>query len=83
MLTAFAVDTDTDGLPDAYETAIGLDPGNAADVTETELAAYYTGEDNETFDPGAAVWYDAGATISKYYATDKVIGGSAPAMNHK
>ncbi|MGN0856274.1 MAG: thrombospondin type 3 repeat-containing protein [Candidatus Spyradenecus sp.] len=40
-----ASDHDGDGLPDAWETAHGLNPDNPADATEATLAAYNAGRD--------------------------------------
>ena len=35
-------DTDKDGMPDAWEKANGLDPGNAADASAYKLSKGYT-----------------------------------------
>ena len=40
-----ASDRDGDGLPDAWETAHGLNPDDPADATEATLAAYNAGRD--------------------------------------
>ncbi|MCI6590481.1 MAG: hypothetical protein MSB12_05275 [Lentisphaeraceae bacterium] len=40
-----ASDRDDDGLPDAWETAHGLNPDDPADATEATLAAYNAGRD--------------------------------------
>lgn len=54
-----ASDRDGDGLPDAWETAHGLNPDDPADATEATLAAYNAGRDPTdaatTPTPGAPV----------------------------
>ena len=46
FLTSSAVDTDGDGIPDAWEIAYGLDPNNPADAAYLSAAAIGSGKTN-------------------------------------
>ncbi|MEZ0385566.1 MAG: DUF1800 family protein [Verrucomicrobium sp.] len=72
-----ALDLDEDGLPDAWETSVGLNPANAADATLdgdgdgiTNLNEYAYGTHPGTFDSGGVV--TVAATVSEGYEKEGI-----------
>ena len=56
LLAAYLTpDRDSDGLPDAWETAHGLNPDDPADASEAILAAYNAGRDPASAAPVAPI----------------------------
>ena len=89
----YIVDSDCDGLPDSYETGLGLDPNNAADAAQvtangyTHLENYLNGMADGTVDKRL---YETSttktdpnqipATITiSYVINDETVEGQAPA----
>ena len=55
LATYLAPDRDGDDLPDAWETAHGLNPDDPADATEATLAAYNAGRDPTSAAPASPI----------------------------